>query len=339
MKVMVTGGAGFIGSNLVRYLLNNTAMDIVIVDSLTYAGNLESISDCLKSDRVSFNHVDISDKIAVDFLFTSTNFVGVFHLAAESHVDRSIVDSSPFYNTNVIGTLNLLDNVVKHNTPRFVHVSTDEVYGSLTTGEAPFTETNLLLPSSPYAASKAASDLLVRSYVVTHGADCVITRCSNNYGPYQFPEKLIPLMILNAFEGRELPVYGDGQQVRDWIHVEDHCAGLLAAFSLGKAGEVYNLGGITELQNMEVVRSIVTLTGASDELITRVTDRKGHDRRYAMDISKATTQLNWRPIVGFAVGLKNTVDWYSANKEWTNHVRTGEYKLFYEKNYNAKFKE
>jgi dTDP-glucose 4,6-dehydratase len=252
-------------------------------------------------------------------------FGAVVHFAAESHVDRSIQSSAPFVRTNVLGTQVLLDAVRAAGVPRFVHVSTDEVYGDLSTDEPAFTESTPLTPSSPYSATKAASDHLVLAYHRTHGLDAVITRCSNNYGPYQFPEKLIPLMIVNALAGKELPVYGNGSNVRDWIHVEDHCRGVLAVLEGGTAGQVYNLGGASERRNLDVVREIIRLVGASDDLIHFVTDRPGHDRRYAIDFGRAERDLGWRPTRTFEAGLEETVGWYLSNREWWKRVQEGAY--------------
>ncbi|MFQ5506468.1 MAG: dTDP-glucose 4,6-dehydratase, partial [Planctomycetota bacterium] len=314
-RVLVTGGAGFIGSNLVRFLLDHGDHEVANLDCLTYAGNLANLSDYEGSARLSFHKVDIADPEAVDRVFRDFGPEHVVHLAAESHVDRSVMDATDFIRTNVLGTQVLLDAARRHGVSRFLHVSTDEVYGSL--GQSgQFSETSPIQPNSPYSASKAASDFLVRAAHKTHGMDTVITRCSNNYGPYQFPEKLIPLMILNALEDKPLPVYGDGKNVRDWIHVEDHCRALVLVMEQGGAGEVYNLGGYAERANIEVVRRILELTGRDEGLIRFVQDRPGHDRRYAVDGSKVRDALGFRPARDFEEGLAETVEWYRANGDW-----------------------
>ncbi|MCX6140075.1 MAG: dTDP-glucose 4,6-dehydratase [Candidatus Kapabacteria bacterium] len=333
--VLITGGAGFIGSNLVRSIAHAGQHRVVVFDALTYAGNLENLAGCIDGSAVSFVHGNILDADLVHRTMELHRIDAVIHLAAESHVDRSIASAAPFVETNVAGTLIMLEAMRTFGVSRFVHVSTDEVYGSLEPTDAPFTERSPINPTSPYAASKAASDLLVLSFVRTHGVDAVITRCSNNYGPYQFPEKFIPLMTLNALEKRPLPVYGDGKQIRDWIHVDDHCSGLLFALEKGRSGEVYNFGGAAERKNLAVVNEIVQLTGADPALITHGTDRKAHDRRYAIDATKAHNELGWTPMWSFEEGLKYTVEWYKAHPEWCGHVRSGEYRSYYEQHYKT----
>ncbi|NIP57323.1 MAG: NAD-dependent epimerase/dehydratase family protein [Gemmatimonadetes bacterium] len=336
MNLLVTGGSGFIGSNLVRHLLRERPDDRVVnLDLLTYAGNPENLRDVEDDSRYRFVHGDICDGDLVRELVAEAD--AVLHLAAESHVDRSIADDAPFVRTNVVGTQVLLAAAVATELERFLHVSTDEVYGELAwrdpseedtasalarfhRGEedAPgfFTEESPVAPRSPYSATKAASDHLALAYHATHGLDVVVSRCSNNYGPYQYPEKLIPLMITNAMDGKELPVYGDGLNVRDWIHVEDHCRGLLAALERGEAGRVYNFGGEAERTNLDVARRVVELVGAPPELLTLVEDRPGHDRRYAMDISRARAELGWEPERAFGDGLRETVAWYRSREDW-----------------------
>jgi dTDP-glucose 4,6-dehydratase len=331
-KILVTGGAGFIGSNFVRLLLQDTAHSVVNVDLLTYAGNLENLQDVEAHARYAFVKADIADGPAMQRVFGEHRPELVVHFAAESHVDRSVLDATAFVRTNVIGTQVLLDQSRAHRVARFVHVSTDEVYGSLGAWGY-FTEQTPIQPNSPYSASKAGSDLMVRAAVHTHGLDCVVTRCSNNYGPFQFPEKLIPLMIANALEGKPLPVYGDGKNVRDWIHVLDHCAGIHAAMERGKAGEVYNFGGDAERENLTVVRTILRLLGKGEDLIQYVTDRPGHDRRYAMDSSKARAVLGWRPAHTFEAGLEQTVQWYVRHRTWWERVRSGAYQQYYQQQY------
>ena len=329
MHVLVTGGMGFIGSNFVRMLLRDRPhWKVVNLDLLTYAGNPENltgaIEDAEQEGRYRFVRADIADPAAMADLFNA-HFNAVVHFAAESHVDRSIQSAGPFVRTNVVGTQVLLDAARASGVRRFLHVSTDEVYGDLEMDEPAFTELTPITPSSPYSASKAASDHLALAYHRTHKMDVVVTRCSNNYGPYQFPEKLIPLMIANAVEGGRLPVYGKGLNVRDWIHVEDHCLGVLAALEKGRAGEVYNFGGASERANIEVVREIIRIVGASPDQIQYVTDRPGHDRRYAIDFSKATAELGWNPARTFEVGLEATIRWYLENREWWQRVREGAY--------------
>ena len=336
MNVLVTGGAGFIGSNLVRLLRRERPLwTVVNLDKLTYAGNAESLADLRDDPKHIFVRGDIADAERVAGLLREHAIDAVFNLAAESHVDRSILGPGIFVETNVAGTQVMLDCARAEKVKRFVQISTDEVYGSLgATGR--FTETSPLQPSSPYSASKAAADLLVLAYGHTYGMDVVVTRCSNNYGPYQFPEKLIPLMIANALEDRKLPVYGDGQQVRDWIHVEDHNRALLAALEKGRAGEVYNLGSDNEWPNLMIVARLLEILGKGRDLIAHVQDRPGHDRRYAIDAAKAQRELGWSPRIAFADGLASTVDWYLKNRGWWERVRTGEYRTFYERNYGAR---
>ncbi|KPV45228.1 dTDP-glucose 4,6-dehydratase [Alicyclobacillus ferrooxydans] len=325
MRLLVTGGAGFIGSNFIRYMLNKYATyQIVNVDALTYAGNLENLRDIEMNPNYSFVHADITDAVKMNRILQSGVDV-IVHFAAESHVDRSILNPSTFLQTNVMGTQVLLDAAIKHKVRKFMHVSTDEVYGSLgPTGF--FQETTPLSPNSPYSASKASSDLLVRAYHETFGLPIHITRCSNNYGPYQFPEKLIPLMIINAIEDKPLPVYGDGQNVRDWLHVEDHCAALDLVLHNGRDGEVYNVGGNNERTNIDIVKSILSALNKPDDLIQFVTDRPGHDRRYAIDATKIRTELGWSPKYSLDVGLQQTIQWYLHHKDWWERIRSGAYR-------------
>lgn len=324
-RLLVTGGMGFIGSNFIRLLAaERPEVEVWNVDALTYAANPENLADLDVADR--FIHADIADPGVMASIFREHEFDAVVSFAAESHVDRSIESAAPFVRTNVVGTQVLLDAARAAGVGRFVQVSTDEVYGDLGPEDPPFSETTPITPSSPYSASKAGSDHLALAYHRTHGMDVVVTRCSNNYGPYQFPEKLIPLMIVNALEGRQLPVYGRGDNVRDWIHVEDHCRGVLAALDRGAAGEVYNFGGASEKKNLDVVRAIVSLTGASEDRIEFVTDRPGHDRRYAIDFSKAESELGWSPTRSFDEGLRETVEWYLQNRGWWERVRDGAYR-------------
>ncbi|HEX3746390.1 MAG TPA: dTDP-glucose 4,6-dehydratase [Bryobacteraceae bacterium] len=332
MKILVTGGAGFIGSAFVRMAIGETDLHVVNLDKLTYAGNLENLTPIESSPRYRFVEGDICDAALVDSLLAAEKPDAIVHFAAESHVDRSILSPEPVIQTNLRGTFTLLEGARKHRLSRFVHVSTDEVYGSL---ESPLEadENYPLNPSSPYSASKAGSDLLARSYFVTYKMPVLITRASNNYGPYQFPEKLIPLMISNAFEDRPLPVYGDGQQVRDWLYVDDHCRGILAVLHKGRDGEIYNIGGNRSLPNLEVVHRIIALTGKSENLIQYVQDRPGHDRRYALSSEKLMHETSWSPLMDFETGLARTIDWYRTNPEWVARVRSGAYRTYYEKNY------
>ncbi|MBV9742845.1 MAG: dTDP-glucose 4,6-dehydratase [Acidobacteriia bacterium] len=335
MTILVTGGAGFIGSAFVRMLTAETDWRIVNFDKLTYAGNLENLASVSEGRRYRFVHGDIADEALVNDIAAVERPDAIVHFAAESHVDRSILSPEPVVRTNFHGTFVLLEAARRLRIPRFVHVSTDEVYGSL---EAPreATEEYPMNPSSPYSASKAGSDLLVRSYFVTYKLPALITRASNNYGPYQFPEKLIPLMIANALEDKPLPVYGDGQQVRDWLYVDDHCRGILAVLKQGREGETYNIGGNRSLPNLEVVHRLLRLTGKPESLIQYVKDRPGHDRRYALSSEKITRETGWRPAVDFETGLARTIQWYENNAPWVAHVRSGEYRSYYERNYSGR---
>ncbi len=341
MRWLVTGGCGFVGSNLVRRLLADGACPerakrverVTNLDALTYAGNAENLEDLSDHPSYRFVHADIGDADAVRDAMEGTEVV--LHLAAQSHVDRSLLHPEAFLRTNVVGTGVLLDQARKAGVRRFVLVSTDEVYGSLgPTGR--FTEETPLAPSSPYSASKAGADLLALAYHRTFGMDVVVTRASNNYGPYQFPEKLIPLFVTNALEDEPLPVYGDGQQVRDWLHVDDHCDGILAAADRGRAGEVYNLGGDCEKPNLEITRRILAALGKPETLMKHVADRPGHDRRYALDSAKAHRELGWRPRVAFEEGIEQTIGWYRKNEGWWRRVKSGEYRKYYEAQYGAR---
>ena len=330
MRVLITGGCGFIGSNCIHYLLGHSEhYELVNLDKLTYAGNPENLLGISEAypKRYTFVHGDIADKSTVDNVFATYAPEAVLNFAAESHVDRSITDASPFISTNVLGTQILLDAARAHKVRRFVQISTDEVYGTLGP-QGKFSESSPIAPNSPYSASKAGADMLVRAAHETFGLDTVITRCSNNYGPYQFPEKLIPLMIQRALRGESLPVYGDGMQVRDWIHVEDHCRGIVLAFEKGLSGQVYNFGGNAEMPNIEVVRTLLRLLGKPESLIRHVTDRPGHDRRYAMDYSLAATMLGYAPKWNFAQGIEATVAWYRDNASWVANVTSGAYLEF-----------
>jgi dTDP-glucose 4,6-dehydratase len=334
-KILVTGGAGFIGSNFVRFVMERRPECTVInLDKLTYAGNLENLSGLENNPKHQFIHGDIGDPNLVGEILEK-GVEAIVNFAAETHVDRSILGSAEFVQTNIVGTLNLLEQSRKHKVTRFLQVSTDEVYGSLGESGA-FTELSAIAPNSPYAASKASADLLVRSYFKTHGFPAVITRCSNNYGPYQFPEKLIPLLISNAMQDLPLPIYGDGMNVRDWIHVRDHCAAVDAVLHHGKNGEVYNVGARQEIPNIDVVRRLLQILGKDEKLITYVQDRPGHDRRYAIDSSKVETELGWHAKVKFDAGLKETVDWYRKNAVWMEHVRSGDYKTYYDRMYGQR---
>ena len=331
MKLIVTGGAGFIGSAFVRLAVSE-GISVVNLDKLTYAGNPENLVSIADSPLYEFAKGDIVDAEFVGSLLAKHSPDGIVHFAAESHVDRSILSPGTFFETNLRGTFTLLESARAANLKRFVHVSTDEVYGSL---EAPLEadEEFPLVTNSPYSASKAGSDLLARSYFKTYKLPVLITRASNNYGPYHFPEKLIPLMIMNALEDRKLPVYGDGQQIRDWLYVEDHVRGILSVFRKGQEGEIYNIGGNRSLPNLDVVRMILELTGKPESLIEYVTDRPGHDRRYALTSEKLTNATGWAPQMEFERGLKQTVDWYRDNSTWVNNVRSGAYRDYYTRNY------
>lgn len=336
MHILVTGGCGFIGSNFIRYLLEHYDYRIINLDALTYAGNLENLKEFENDPRYRFIHGPIEDAKMVKKALRGID--RVVHFAAESHVDRSITNAQPFIQTNVVGTQVLLDASRHANIDRFIHVSTDEVYGSLGDKDR-FKENTPLDPNSPYAASKAASDLLVRAAIQTHRFPAIITRCSNNYGPYQFPEKFIPLMITDALENKPLPIYGDGLNVRDWIYVSDHCVALDNVLHRGITGEAYNIGGEAERTNIDVAKTILSLLGKPDFLITFVDDRPGHDRRYAMDIRKIRRQLKWNPSVSFEKGLELTIDWYRQNQRWWRRVKSGKYKEYYKKMYAQKLLE
>lgn len=336
MKILVTGGAGFIGSNFVYYELDNYPNDEVIcLDKLTYAGNLETLEIAMKNPKFKFVKGDIADRAFVDELFASEKPDVVVNFAAESHVDRSIENPEIFLQTNVIGTSVLMDACRKYGNIRYHQVSTDEVYGDLPLDRPDlfFTETTPLHTSSPYSASKASADLLVQAYYRTYKLPVTISRCSNNYGPYHFPEKLIPLMIANALNDKKLPVYGKGENVRDWLYVEDHCSAIDLIIRKGKIGEVYNIGGHNERTNLEVVKTIIKELGKSEDLIEFVTDRPGHDRRYAIDPTKIHDELGWLPATKFDDGIKKTIDWYLIHKSWWEKIISGEYKDYYDKMY------
>jgi dTDP-glucose 4,6-dehydratase len=351
--ILVTGGAGFIGSNFVLDWLAQSDEPVLNLDKLTYAGNLENLISLKDDSRHIFVHGDICNFELVASLLKQHQPRAIIHFAAESHVDRSILDSSEFMKTNIDGTFTLLEaarqywNLLdsdKKTAFRFHHVSTDEVYGSLQPSDPPFTETNLYQPNSPYSASKAASDHLVRAWHHTYGLPVTTSNCSNNYGSYHFPEKLIPLMITNALAGKPLPIYGDGQQIRDWLYVTDHCSAIRRILEAGKVGEVYNVGGWNEKANIDIVNTITILLdelkpdsqGSYSRLITYVTDRPGHDRRYAIDARKIERELGWKPAETFETGIRKTVEWYLANQDWIVNVTSGEYRLWLDKNYSAR---
>lgn len=336
MRILLTGGAGFIGSNFVRFALaNRPDLEIVNLDVLTYSGNLENLEGL--DERHTFVKGDIRDLELCSELIGGCD--AVVHMAAESHVDRSIIDARPFIETNVLGTQTLLDALRRadpKNTKRFIHVSTDEVYGSLPLDRPDllFTEETPTNPKSPYAASKAASDFLVRACVHTYGVDACITNCSNNFGPYQFPEKVIPLFVTNLIEGEKVPLYGDGLNVRDWLHVDDHCEAILTVLDKGSAGETYNIGGNNERSNLELTHAILAIMGMGEEMIKPVADRPGHDRRYAIDASKIERELAWKPTrSAWPAALETTVDWYRSNESWWRNVKSGAYREYYEKQY------
>lgn len=335
MKLLVTGGAGFIGSNFILYMMQqHPNYQFINMDALTYAGNLENLKSVQDHPNYSFVQADIADKPAVDAIFQQGIDV-VVNFAAESHVDRSILEPEIFVNTNVMGTQVLLDAAKKYGVTKFVQVSTDEVYGSL--GETGlFSETTPLAPNSPYSASKAGGDLLVRAYYETFGLPVNITRCSNNYGPYQFPEKLIPLIISRALNDESLPVYGDGLNIRDWLYVEDHCSAIDLVIHQGKLGEVYNIGGNNERTNVHIVRTILNELGKPESLITYVTDRPGHDRRYGIDPTKIMNELGWKPKHNFETGIKETIQWYLSNKEWWTRIQSGAYRDYITQQYGSR---
>jgi dTDP-glucose 4,6-dehydratase len=334
MKFLVTGGAGFIGSAFVRLLLGagDSSRSVTNVDKLTYAGNLENLLTVAKNPHYTFVHGDICDAPLVHSLVERIQPDVIVNFAAESNVDRSILSPAPVFETNLRGTFTLLEAARLHKTPRFLHVSTDEVYGSI---DAPHEadENYPLRASSPYSASKAGSDLLALSYFTTYKMPVLVTRASNNYGPYQFPEKLIPLMISNAFESKPLPIYGDGMQVRDWLYVDDHCRAIFSVIERGREGQIYNIGGNRALGNLEVVRMILAATGKPESLLKTVADRPGHDRRYALSSAKIMRETGWSPQVDFEKGLGETIEWYRANPGWIERVKSGEYQTYYHRNY------
>lgn len=355
MKILITGGAGFIGSAVIRHIIENTNNNVLNVDKLTYAGNLESLEMVVHNKRYQFSQTDICDRVALDQIFFEFQPDAVMHLAAESHVDRSITGPADFIETNIIGTYQLLEasrhywlnlDENKKAAFRFHHISTDEVYGDLEGTDDLFTETTSYAPSSPYSASKASSDHLVRAWHRTYGLPVVLTNCSNNYGPYHFPEKLIPLIILNALQGKPLPIYGDGQQIRDWLYVEDHARALYKVMTEADVGETYNIGGHNEQKNIDVVKAICSLLDelAPDkpqgvehyvDLITYVTDRPGHDLRYAIDASKIQQDLGWVPEESFKTGLRKTVQWYLNNQQWVKNIQSGEYQNWLNQQYQT----
>lgn len=347
-NILVTGGAGFIGSNFIKYMLNKyPKYNIINIDLLTYAGNLENLNDIVCNKNYVFEKINIIDKSKICEIFDLYDIDTVVNFAAETHVDRSIVDPEIFLTTNVIGTqilleiakknwkINLLDkNCFQYKAGvKFLQVSTDEVYGALGANGF-FVEQMPLLPNSPYSASKASADLIVRAYFTTYGLPVNITRCSNNYGPYQFPEKLIPLMINNCFQNKELPVYGDGLQIRDWLHVFDHCSAIDVVLHNGNPGEIYNIGGNNEKANIDIIKIIIKKLHKSEKLIRYVKDRPGHDRRYAIDNTKISTQLGWIPVYSFDIGIQETIDWYLCNRDWINNIVSGEYIKYYENMYS-----
>ena len=333
-KILITGGAGFIGSNFIKYMINKySEYEIINLDALTYCGNLENLKDIENKDNYTLIKGNICDKAIVDELVSKTDYV--INFAAESHVDRSIVDPEIFIKSNVLGTQILLNATKEHGVEKYIQISIDEVYGTLgKTGY--FTENTPLQPNSPYSASKASADLVVRAYYETFDLPINITRCSNNYGPYQFPEKLIPLMISNALENKKLPIYGDGKNIRDWLHVYDHCSAIDLVLHEGRLGEVYNIGGNNEKENIEIVKLILNELSRSESLIEFVKDRLGHDRRYAIDSSKIQSELGWKPKYTFETGIKETIQWYLDNQNWINQVKSGQYQKYYEKVYGDK---
>jgi dTDP-glucose 4,6-dehydratase len=331
--VLVTGGCGFIGSNFIHYMLGKyPRYRIINLDKLTYCGNLDNLCEVVQQPNFAFVKGDIADRERVRGILHDERVDVIINFAAESHVDRSIEDPDLFLRSNVLGTQVLLEGAREAAITRFIQISTDEVYGSLGPSGL-FTEATPLKPNSPYAASKAAADLMVRAYIKTYGIDAIITRCSNNYGPYQFPEKLIPLMISNALEDRELPIYGDGLNIRDWIYVEDHCQAIDVILHQGSRGEIYNIGGASERTNLQIVRTILETLGKPESLIRFVKDRPGHDRRYAMDFSKLERELDWQPHVTFEQGIEQTIAWYIEHRDWWQRIKSGEYKEYYERMY------
>lgn len=349
MNILVTGGAGFIGTNFVKYMLSHHDYKIINLDSLTYAGNIGNLKNVENHENYHFIKGDICDRNLVDNIFKKHEIDTVINFAAESHVDRSIEEPEIFLTSNIIGTQVLLDTAVRYwkeqpedkysrefkTGVKFIQVSTDEVYGELGK-EGLFTEQTPLAPNSPYSSSKASADLIVRAYHETYGLPVNTTRCSNNYGPYQFPEKLIPLMINNALKGEALPIYGDGKQVRDWLHVDDHCEAIDTVLHKGEIGEVYNIGGNNEKENINIVKLILKELGKSEDLINYVTDRLGHDRRYAIDNTKITTELGWSPRYTFEDGIKMTIEWYLENTEWMDRIIAGDYLTYYDQMYNGR---
>ena len=333
MSILVTGSAGFIGSNFLFELISTTDQNVISLDALTYAGNINNLNG-INSSNHQFIKGDICDLECLESIFSRNKISMVYHFAAESHVDRSILGSDPFIQTNIVGTHRLLEMSKKYEVEKFIHISTDEVYGSLSESEPAFTETHPIQPNSPYSASKASSDLLVRSYNETFGLPTLITRCSNNYGPYQFPEKLIPLMIHNAMNNKPLPVYGNGENIRDWIYVLDHAQAILEVAKSGRIGQIYNIGGNCEMKNIDIVQKIIDICGASNDLITYVKDRPGHDFRYAMDNTKITAECGWTPKVNFENGLSKTIDWYKDNQSWLDNIISGDYQKYYEEQYS-----
>jgi dTDP-glucose 4,6-dehydratase len=332
LKVLITGGAGFIGSNFIRHLINSRRdVEIINFDSLTYAGNPESLADIAENPRYKFVRGDIADKDAVNSVFEE-GLDALVNFAAETHVDRSIEDAAPFVRTNIMGTQCLLDAAKRFKVPKFVQISTDEVYGSAPAGES-FTEEMTLDPRSPYAASKASADHFVSAYTNTYGLPAVVLRCTNNYGPYQFPEKLIPLMIANAQEDKSLPIYGDGMQERDWLFVEDYCSAIKLALEKAAPGSIYNVSAGAPQPNLKIVRAILQRLGKPESLMQYVKDRPGHDRRYALDSSKIQRELGWSPAVSFEEGIRRTIDWYQNNSAWLDHARSGEYRNYYDRHY------
>lgn len=335
MKLLVTGGAGFIGSNFIHYILEQYPQDEVInLDALTYAGNLENLKDIENNPNYKFVHGDIMDSLLVEELMGAVDVI--VHFAAESHVDRSILDSDSFVRTNVNGTLNLLEIAKNNGNKRFHHISTDEVYGSLKKDDPAFNEKTPYDPRSPYSASKASSDHLVRSYYHTHNLPITISNCSNNYGPYQFPEKLIPFFVTSLMEGKKLPVYGTGENIRDWLHVKDHCRAIDKIIRNGKIGETYCIGGNAEKTNLEITHKILELMGFDENYIEYVADRKGHDMRYAVDFTKIKNELGWEPLISFEDGIKETVEWYKNNTQWLDNIKTGKYRDYGESHRNDK---